>query len=252
VYARAFGDLTGQAIPQLLDIVQVRAGSDVLDLCCGPGFVATAAHGLGANVLGVDFASAMVDSARSLNPGLEFIEANVQSLPLDDEQFDAAVMNFGLIHLPDPDRAFREACRVLRSGGRFAATAWGAASSNSGFGILNRAIEAHGTIDVHMDVPVGPDYLRFADSQECRRSLAAAGFREAAVADCELIWHLDSADHMIDITRESTVRTALILQGQSPAQLQAIRNAVHEGLLPYRVAGGFDLPLPAIILSAVK
>ena len=67
----------------------------------------------GARVTAVDFSSAMVELARSQNPGIEFREGDAEALPFPEGSFDAVVMNFGMLHLASPERAVSEALRVL-------------------------------------------------------------------------------------------------------------------------------------------
>jgi demethylmenaquinone methyltransferase/2-methoxy-6-polyprenyl-1,4-benzoquinol methylase len=50
---------------------------------------------------------------------LTFIEANAESLPFPDNEFDAYTIAFGIRNVPRIDLALSEAFRVLRRGGRF-------------------------------------------------------------------------------------------------------------------------------------
>lgn len=52
-----------------------------------------------------------------------FLAADIQALPFEDGSFDGAIANHMLYHVPDPARALREVCRILRPGARlYAAT----------------------------------------------------------------------------------------------------------------------------------
>ncbi len=52
-----------------------------------------------------------------------FKEIDAQSIPFEDETFDAVIANFMLYHVPDRPKAIAEIKRVLKPGGRlFAAT----------------------------------------------------------------------------------------------------------------------------------
>lgn len=55
---------------------------------------------------------------RGLASNLEFVEANAEVLPFEDNSFDAYTIAFGIRNVPDIDKALREAYRVLRRGGR--------------------------------------------------------------------------------------------------------------------------------------
>src|SRR5204862_6545516 len=141
-YGDAFGVVTVQTGVALLDACGVRSGSRVLDIACGPGFVAAAAAARGADVTGLDFSAAMIAEARQRHPSIAFRDGDAESLPFDAASFDAVVMNFGLLHLARPDTALREARRVLRPGGRYALTVWAPPDRAVGFGMVLKAIEA--------------------------------------------------------------------------------------------------------------
>ncbi len=56
---------------------------------------------------------------KGLGGKLTFIEANAESLPFPDNEFDAYTIAFGIRNVPRIDLALSEAFRVLRRGGRF-------------------------------------------------------------------------------------------------------------------------------------
>src|SRR5215475_8359821 len=132
-YHEAFGNLTTQAIEPLLDTVRLKKGMSLLDIASGPGYVGAAAAKRGATVLGVDFSAAMVAHAKQLHPAVEFREADAEKLPLGNSLFDAAVMNFGILHLGQPELALLEAQRILRAGSRFAFSVWAKPEETIGF-----------------------------------------------------------------------------------------------------------------------
>lgn len=61
------------------------------------------------------------ERARSWRFGsnIEFVEANAESLPFEDESFDAYTIAFGIRNVPRIEKALGEANRVLKRGGRF-------------------------------------------------------------------------------------------------------------------------------------
>ena len=72
-YDSFFGGITSRLIEPLLDAAAVGAGTRVLDVATGPGYVAAGAARRGADVLGVDIATAMVERARMRCPDLLFV-----------------------------------------------------------------------------------------------------------------------------------------------------------------------------------
>jgi SAM-dependent methyltransferase len=249
-YADAFGPLTVQAAPALLDAVGATRGAMVLDVASGPGLVAAAAAERGVRVTGVDFASTMVDQAQRRYPAIEFREGDAESLAFADESFDAVVMSFGMLHLARPDAAIAEARRVLRRGGRYGFTVWAGPDRAVGFGIALRAIERHGNNQVPL--PEGPPFFRFSDPAGTRTTLEQAGFTDVELKELPLVWHLTSAGAAFEAFSHGGVRTSAVLRAQTPEALASIRDAVRRDVEQYQAGGGYDIPMPAVLASGRK
>jgi len=118
---------TGEALVKSLG---VRPGMKVLDLGCGDGTTALPEARLGADVLGVDIASNLVEAARqrAAAEGLSncrFEEGDATNLEgLADESFDLVVSIFGAMFAPRPFDVAKEVVRVTRPGGRIVMGNW--------------------------------------------------------------------------------------------------------------------------------
>ena len=249
-YLRTFLAVTNQATGPLLDAVGVGGGSRVLDVATGPGNVAAAAAARGAVVTGIDFSAAQIAIARGLNPGIAFEEGDAENLDFADASFDAVVMNFGLLHFPNPERALAEAHRVLAPGGRLAFTVWAPPERAPPFAILMGSIEEHGTLEV--DLPPGPPMFRFADPDEARRVLEGTGFANMESREVELTLRLGAPDDLFDFFREGGIRSAGLLDGQTPAARDAIRATMRDKTAAYADANGVEMPMPCVLTSAVR
>ena len=99
------------------------AGLEVLDLGCAGGFMAEALDARGAQVTGIDPASAAIDAARAhaRSGGLRIAyDVGVgEALPYGDATFDAIVCVDVLEHVSDLAQVLAEVTRVLRPGGLF-------------------------------------------------------------------------------------------------------------------------------------
>jgi SAM-dependent methyltransferase len=108
----------------------VGEGVDVLDLGCGDGTTALPAARSGANVLGVDIASNLVEAgrARAAEAGLDnlrFEEGDASNLAgLADGSFDLVLSMFGAMFAPRPFDVAAEMVRVARPGGRIVMGNW--------------------------------------------------------------------------------------------------------------------------------
>lgn len=114
----------------LVSTFGIARGSDVLDLGCGDGTTAIPEARLGANVLGVDIATNLVEAAkaRAAKEGLtncKFQEGDATDLnELKDNSFDLSVSIFGAMFAPKPFDVASEMVRVTRPGGRVIMGNW--------------------------------------------------------------------------------------------------------------------------------
>jgi len=107
----------------------IRPGETVLDLGCGAGFDALVAGivvGPTGRVVGVDLSAEMLAVAERgrIETGLsnvQFQEASIEQLPLQEDAFNVAFSNGVLNLIPDKPAALREIFRVLKAGGRLQA-----------------------------------------------------------------------------------------------------------------------------------
>ena len=246
-YAQQLAHLMSQAIEPLLDAAACAAGSQVLDLCCGPGHASDAIRRRGAVPRGVDFAPEMVALAREKWPGLAFEVGDAENLVEPDQSFDAVVMNFGLLHLARPEAALRHVARVLKPGGRFAFTVWATPAESIGHRIMLGALNAHGSMEVGL--PAGPPLFRFADQQECAALLAGAGLADMTFRKLQLRLDVPAPDGLFDAYSAGAVRIAIILARQTPEALGKIREAVRAACADYERGGMLGIPMTAVLVS---
>jgi SAM-dependent methyltransferase len=250
VYDAWVGSVSIGAIAPLLDAAHVDRGMRVLDVACGPGYGAAKATLRGATAIGIDFATTMVTEAQRKFPSIEFREGDAENLSFDDDDFDAVVCAFGLLHMAAPDRAIAEAYRVLRPGGRYAFTVWAAPDRHDFFRLVLGAIQSHGRMDVPL--PPAPPIFRLSDAEESRRVLAATGFVDVSVREVPLIWQAASPGAVIDMVYKSTVRAALLLEHQTPDARERIHAAVIDGAAQFKRDGTYTLAFPAVLSAARK
>lgn len=100
----------------------IKPGDTVVDLGSGAGndcFVARAETGETGRVIGIDFAPNMLAKARANAErrgfdNIEFIEGDIEQMPLSDGIADVVVSNCVLNLLPRKDRIFKEIYRILK------------------------------------------------------------------------------------------------------------------------------------------
>jgi SAM-dependent methyltransferase len=247
-YHRAFVPLTSQLIEPLLDAGEVGSGSHVLDLCTGPGYVAAACFERGATAVGVDIAHEMVALARSLHPGVMFVQGDGEQLTFADGSFDAVVANFAILHFGRPERAAAEVARVLTPGGKVALSTWDIPAVGRLPGIFFDAVQEVG-VTPPPDVPPGPPMFRFADESEFTRLLDGAGLTDITVASVAFTYHFTG--DLYDCLLDGTVRSRALVFGQPAATQARVRAALDRLASAYVAAdGGLDIPVSVKVASA--
>ena len=249
-YHRHLSDLTNQSIDALLEAAAIRAGSRVLDVATGAGYLAGAAAEWGAEATGIDFSASQVRMARARYPTVRFEQADAEALPFDSGTFDAVVSAFGMCHFPQPEIALKEAFRVLKPGGRVAFTVWDTPERAVGFGAVYAAIRAHGSMDVGL--PAGPNFFLFSDPDHCTKTLLNAGFVSPSFRQVPQVWRVSDPDEIFETVTEGTVRAAATLRAQSASAREVIKGALRKTVTEYKRGEYFEVPTPAILATAVK
>ncbi len=107
-------------------LASLQAGETVLDLGSGAGFDAFLARqqvGESGQVIGVDMTDDMLNKARKNAEkanyrNVEFRKGKIEQLPIENNSIDCAISNCVINLSPDKLAVFREAFRVLKTGGR--------------------------------------------------------------------------------------------------------------------------------------
>jgi SAM-dependent methyltransferase len=181
---------TAPLAQRLVDLVQLKEGSRVLDVATGTGVVARAvAEGGRGRSVGGDLSLGMLRRARQLavRSGLDWVRLDAECLPFSAGSFDAAVSLFGLLHFPRPEQALLEMKRVVRPGGRVVIAVGSGPSRSTVAGMIDglRRLRAHGEARLgrRLEAPRQLDLLvskHLGKGDEPAESPLARGFRNRA------------------------------------------------------------------------
>ncbi|MEV6317419.1 methyltransferase domain-containing protein [Streptomyces sp. NPDC051776] len=243
-YGRTFARLCAHLVPALLDAAGVAAGLDVLDVGTGTGSAAAAASARGARVTAIDADAHMVEAARRNVPGAEVRRATLPRLPFGDGTFDAVTGNFVVNHVGDPGTALAEMRRVLRPGGRLAATIW-RHPGEAGQALLWRAVDAAGVEKPELP-RVEADFPRTEEGFAAL--LSGAGLR---TVDCvSVVWdHREDPERWWSGAAEGIATIGLVLGRLSP-DVRAVVRTHYERLAAAFVHPDGTLALPHAALLA--
>jgi SAM-dependent methyltransferase len=214
---------------QLLDVVETRPGIRVLDIACGSGFAAALAAARGAQVAGVDVAPALLEIARERTPVADFREGQMDALPFADSLFDVVTAVNGFQFALDPQRAVREAARVLVPVGRLAAATFAEPDRNEGT-VIHLAMKA--LVEDAGDDGYTPYALSSAEG--LKRVMQDAGIEVIQSGELPVTWSYPDT--------ETTLRALLASAGGARAVRSVgadrVRAAITEAIIPFQDASG--------------
>lgn len=127
-FAEWYEQWIGDALPQIAaqdGLLPAVTGDRVLDIACGQGRMSRYLATLGADVVGIDISRAMLDKARTAEPGsITYMHADVTGHPSwwDGQFFDGCTCELALMDIDDLEGTLSTVAAVLRQGGWFAAS----------------------------------------------------------------------------------------------------------------------------------
>ena len=177
--------------------VQVRTGR-VIATDQAPGMLAIARER--ASTLGIT--------------NIDFRQSDAESLSIDDRGFDALVCRWGLMFMPDEERALRGLYERLAPGGRIATAVW-----SSGDKVPMITIGADTVRKMAGLPPPTPGALeptRLADPSILTAALERAGFKEVTVERRDVTFEMESPAAFTQFREEVSAPFRALLGRQTP------------------------------------
>ena len=236
---------------RLIELADVHRGMWVLDVATGPGEPAlTAAKRVGPNgvVIGIDFSNSMLRAAarRARAAGfhhVQFRRMDAEHLKVPAMSFDRVFCRFGLMLLPDAERALAEMQRVLVPGGLAAIAVWSTQRKVNTLGVVREVLVEHNAFHPS---PAAPDFFRFGKPGVLERALRAVGFRHVRTERMTREWVFADADEFWDsLKRGPSLRRALA--GLTRAQQEAIKGEVLRRISRFERRGRLRIPNEAVL-----
>jgi ubiquinone/menaquinone biosynthesis C-methylase UbiE len=176
-----FQSFTWPLALRMVAVAQIGDGQRVLDVGCGIGdptlqvAVLVGPHG---RVLGIDLVEDMLVTARERAAALglahvEFRAADVSTVELPPQSFDAVLGRWSLIYVVDVGAALARLRRALVPGGRIAVAAWAPPEANPWVTIPMSALAA--VVPLRRR-PAAPGLFHLSADGTLGAALAAAGF----------------------------------------------------------------------------
>ena len=126
----------------MLNATIVREGTRFLDIGCGSGGSSLLASRRGADVTGIDAASAMLSIAKKRVPSGDFRVGDMENLPFDDNHFDVVFAANSIQFADDSSNALREFKRVCRPKGYIVVGLFGEPHTVESAAIVKAAVKS--------------------------------------------------------------------------------------------------------------
>jgi SAM-dependent methyltransferase len=109
---------------KVLEQLNLSEDSLLLDAGCGSGLFSSMAIETGAQVIGIDAASGLLEVARQRNPQNNFMEEDLEAMPFADNSFNVVTGFNSFQYAGNFENALLESKRVLKKGGRLIIGIW--------------------------------------------------------------------------------------------------------------------------------
>ncbi|MCI0598675.1 MAG: methyltransferase domain-containing protein [Beijerinckiaceae bacterium] len=158
------------------ELLETAAGTGVLTRALAP---LLPPH---ARIVATDLNQPMLDQAAARQPQdarITWRQADALALPFEDQKFDAAACQFGVMFFPGKVQGYREAYRVLKPGGHFLFNVWDKIAENEFAAVISEALAAVFPRDP-------PDFLArtpygYFDAGRIRGEMEEAGFTSISI-----------------------------------------------------------------------
>lgn len=242
------------ATERLLGAAGISEGSDVLEVASGPGgagLAAAARVGPTGSVLLSDDAPDMVAAAARRAAELAYVRTALfdeSAIDMPDDSFDAVISRHGLMFAEDTAAAVREAIRVLRPGGRFAAMTWGPRAENPWLGLILDAVSDQFGVPFPPVTIRGPFQLDDADA--LAQDLRDGGLRDVRVERVATPMRAASLDEWWDRVPRFAGPLAMALAAMEPEVRDAIEQRARTSGARTATADGDGLVFDGCVLIA--
>jgi len=231
---------------RLCDTVDLTAGERVLDVATGSGNTAIAAARRLTIVRGVDYATNLLDRARTRAAAegvqVTFDEGDAEAIPAPDNSYDVVTSTFGVMFAPNQERAASELLRVCRPGGRIAMANW---TAEGWIGEMFRAVGRH------VPPPAGVRPATRWGSEDGLRELLGDRVSDLQMTRQTFVWRFGSAQQYLDLFRTYYGPVVKAFESLDEAGRQALADGLLESVGRFAQARNGTILVPAEYMEVV-
>lgn len=225
LYDRNITDWTSQYAIAAIEAAPPGPGGRVLEVAAGSGALTLELAPLCDAMLAVDYSQGMLDRLRPklVTAGHDHVELrqmNGMALAIDDESFDHAYCQFGVMLFSDPAKGLSELGRVLAPGGTAVVSAWAGPERFESFGIFGEAI-ARAVPEMKPEGP--PPIFSLSDPDVFTQMLHDAGFSQARVDFVERRWGGHLVAEFVEVFTDSAPPARALFKAIGPEAAERVR-----------------------------
>jgi SAM-dependent methyltransferase len=248
-YEEFFSPTTDPCGRWLLDRIARPGNGRAVDVGCGPGTLLKELERRGWQALGVDLTESMLRRARARGSAANLILADAAALPLPDGVVQLVLMAFVAPHLADPDRAYREARRVLGPGGFLACATWRESHRSPFTGLAFEVIRRCCRLSA--------EALALLDELDDRARRLPAATADAGLTP-RMVRHVDGERRFGDAEAwwrglvAASIGLTGVLQPLSPRERRHVRAEFCAAAEAFRTGEGLRVPVAVTLLIAER
>ena len=240
----------------LIEEAKITAGNVILDVAGGsgePSLTIAELVGPGGSVTCTDAVAEMVSAAKSEAEqrgltNVEFQQCLADSLPFEDDSFDATVCRLGIMFFPDVVAALREMLRVTKVGGRISLVVWGRDDLNPFINTVTNVIGKY--VEMPPTLPDAPGAFRFAEPVKLAKVVEEAG--AVGVQERQLNFKIEaplSPAQFWKLRSETSGTLREKLSSLSSEQVRKVMLEVEEAGREFFPKGEMSFPAQMLIVS---
>lgn len=201
----------------------------VLEIGCGSGRLTNQlANKISSDskLTALDINANMIAVAKQkvMDEKVEFVQGDAQDLPFPDNSFDLIICQFGFMFLPDKQKGFNEAWRVLKPGGQFLFVTWDKAEHNITLHISQQTILKY--LKTTPPAYFGRAYYSMNDPDDLLSYTQVAGFENGKIEKISLQGICPTAmDAAIGFVEGNSIIKEILKEG-GPELLQTIEEEI--------------------------
>lgn len=181
---------------------------------------------------------------------IETVACDVCELPFGDNTFDAISCRFGFMFFPDMLLAAKEMARVLKPGGRMAASVWNVPEKNfwvtATMGAINKNME------LPAPVPGAPGMFRCAKEGLMADIFKQAGLKNISVTEVPAKMNCGTAEVYWNVMTEVAAPIVAALSNADEALKNKIKKEVIKNINEKYPGGNIKVDASALVIYAEK